>query len=42
MSFLGLVAPISAWFFRRRLYPGAKHELLLPKERHCQEEDKGP
>ena len=29
MSFLALVALISAWFFRRRLYPGAKHELLL-------------
>ena len=36
MSFLALVALISAWIFRRRLYPGAKHELLLPKERHCQ------
>ena len=42
MSFFILVALRSAWSARRRPYLGAKHELLLPKERRSREEDKGP
>ena len=42
MSFFILVALRSAWSARRRPYLGAKHELLLPKERRSREEHKGP
>ena len=42
MSFWIVVALRSAWSARRRPYLGAKHELLLPKERRSREEHKGP